>query len=77
MDIISFVILIIIVGILVGIIIIPTIFVENLKKNENTKKILKKNFLWADVQTFLWFALLLLLMMVVIFLFTGLGNLLF
>ena len=77
MDIISFVILIIIVGILVGIIIIPTIFVENLKKNENTKKILKKNFLWADGQTFLWGALLLSLMMVVIFIFTGLDNLLF
>ena len=77
MDIISILIGAIVIGILIGIIILPTYIIQNLKKNENTKKFLKKEFLWADVQSFLYGIMLLIGTMIVIFLFTSLGDIIF
>ena len=74
MDIISILFGAIVFGILISIIILPTYIIQNLKKNENTKKFLKKEFLWADVQSFLYGIMLLIGTMIVIFLFTSLRD---
>ena len=74
MDIISILFGAIVFGILISIIILPTYIIQNLKKNENTKKFLKKEFLWADVQSFLYGIILLIGTMIVIFLFTSLRD---
>ncbi len=77
MEIVGAVITLIVIGIIIGIIVIPTYFIENLKKNENTNKLLKKNFLWADVQSFIYLILLILGILLVGFVFTNLGVVLF
>ena len=77
MEIVGAVITLIVIGIIIGIIVIPTYFIENLKKNENTNKWLKKNFLWADVQSFIYLILLILGILLVGFVFTNLGVVLF